>query len=152
MSDYEIGTLEFYLNPRTYSWREKETSLPHEVVAWRKLRGKYWTSWSYYSRYSWANIRKWVTKRGDVYQIATASGQLVTVKRCSGGGGMSLKQEALELLRKAQIARRLDNPAIPGSAVSRPRHPSAADICRVLGARQDRPFPVALPLVCHPAN
>ena len=79
----EIGELEWYLRPpRANRWNpDPHIPAPHEAVAWRKFRKGRWIAWSGYSRwYSWNNIRKWVWKRGDVYQIATASGQIVTVK------------------------------------------------------------------------
>lgn len=74
------NSLEYYLNFQR-DWRPDEKPLlPYEPVAWRKVRGKYWTSWSFFGRYTWNNILKW-TKRGDVYQVAIANGQLINVKR-----------------------------------------------------------------------
>jgi hypothetical protein len=74
----DYGRLEWYLDP-TYLARRQVR--PHDAVAWRKQRHGRWIAWTYYGRYSWKNIMKWVCRRGDVYQVATASGQLVTIRR-----------------------------------------------------------------------
>lgn len=77
------GSLEYYLPPYDWGWRAEHPPLPFEVVAWRKIRNGRWIAWTYYGRYSWANIKKWVAKRGDVYQVATANGQLFTIRRAA---------------------------------------------------------------------